>query len=912
MSLAEPGVSGMRLTKILPSMFHRRLLLLLGACMAAFGGLAAQLVHLTAAEGDGLLRTAEAKLVRQRWTPTSRGKILDRKDRVLAQDRPSFAAKVKYDVIAGSGGSSTWARLAAAAAARRRNTPAWEKLDDAAREELIGRYQAIYDTHVESMWASLAEACAVQPEDLRARRDAVIKDVERQKRYFVAQGVEKEYRKQLKLMWKEPSGGDESPEGAARLAEIEARVESVSRNYLDPDARAARESDGLHVLGPPADNAFLDRVEAKYRHQQIAEEGRLYKNLRSRLSDHGDGADAHSLATSLTDAQGFKLLRLAEEEVELDVSAADLRASAAGRDRVQPTETVELMPGLVVADSGDRAYPFDLYTVTLDRGTFPGPLRTEVPLEVTVNGVACHLIGRLRSEVHKEDPEHRSKRIAEDPDFALRVQAPDRDGGPSTDRGSYQAGDVLGDSGVEGSCEDDLRGLRGLSTLHVDTGKSEGLPPEPGRDVRLTIDAVLEARVQAAMSPEAGLAVVQPWQGSQGNDETVAPMPPGTPLNGAAVVIDCASGEILALVSTPGFTRQQLRDDPGVLFNDEVNYPLINKAISRPYPPGSIAKAMVLCGAVAHGDYAIGERIACTGHLFPNKKDSFRCWVYREHYGFATHSARLGHDPDAAEALMVSCNIFYFTLGRRLGSEGIFDTYMKFGLGDRWNLGVGSEYPGKLGSTNPDPKGAAYLPQAVSLDEATMMGIGQGPVAWTPLHAADAYATLARGGVRIQPHLIIDPSRPPKRTETGFDPRAISVALEGLRRSVNEHDGTGNHLLFDQRSEPIFNAPGVDVWGKTGTAQTSPTVVDPDGPEGPEPKRVVRDGDHSWFVVLVGPKGGSPKYSIAVMMEYAGSGGKVSGPIVNQIIHALVAEGYLPGGERAESRDQKAGGARGS
>jgi penicillin-binding protein 2 len=336
------------------------------------------------------------------------------------------------------------------------------------------------------------------------------------------------------------------------------------------------------------------------------------------------------------------------------------------------------------------------------------------------------------------------------------------------------------------------------------------------------------------------------------------------------------------------------------LSHDQVNFPLINKVIARPYPPGSIAKAMILCGAVAHGDYTIGERIACTGHLFPNNKEQFRCWVYREHYGFATHSARLGHDPDAAEALMVSCNIFYFTLGRRLGSEGIIDTYMRFGLGEHWNLGVGDEYPGQLGSDPYPKKGGPYVPRPVELNEATMMGIGQGPVSWTPLHAADAYATLARGGVRVEPHLIDDPSRPPQRTETGFEPRAIAVAMEGLRRSVNEHDGTGNHLLIDQKSEPTFNAPGVDVWGKTGTAQTSPTWIDPDGPDGPMPREIARDGDHSWFVVLVGPKGRSPKYSIAVMMEYAGSGGKVSGPIVNQIIHALVAEGYLPDGGRAQ------------
>jgi cell division protein FtsI/penicillin-binding protein 2 len=153
--------------------------------------------------------------------------------------------------------------------------------------------------------------------------------------------------------------------------------------------------------------------------------------------------------------------------------------------------------------------------------------------------------------------------------------------------------------------------------------------------------------------------------------------------------------------------------------------------------------------------------------------------------------------------------------------------------------------------------------------------------------------------------------------ETGLDTAAIGDALEGLRGSVNDPRGTGHHLTFEvmgaggpeQAREPIFNARGVSVWGKTGTADAPALVADPDG-EGPEAPRVLRDGDHSWFVVLAGPEGGRPLYSIAVMMEYAGSGGKVSGPIANQVVHALVAEGYLPGGgaSTADGADRGRGG----
>ena len=92
------------------------------------------------------------------------------------------------------------------------------------------------------------------------------------------------------------------------------------------------------------------------------------------------------------------------------------------------------------------------------------------------------------------------------------------------------------------------------------------------------------------------------------------------------------------------------------------------------------------------------------------------------------------------------------------------------------------------------------------------------------------------------------------------------------------------------RKEPIFNVEGVKVWGKTGTATAPGLVVDHDG-MGPEKGELVLAGDHSWFVVLAGRD--RPRYVISVVTEYAGSGGKVSGPICNEIIRALVEEGAL-------------------
>ena len=406
------------------------------------------------------------------------------------------------------------------------------------------------------------------------------------------------------------------------------------------------------------------------------------------------------------------------------------------------------------------------------------------------------------------------------------------------------------------------------------------LPASVGGTVPLTIDAMLQARVQAVMSPAAGLAVVQDWQGTP--TET---MPIGTPLAGAAVVLEIDTGDILAMVSMPEVSRRVIKENPEQIFDDKINVPFLNRAIAKPYPPGSIVKPLILTGAAQRGNFLEGQTIDCTGHLLPNDPTMLRCWIFKRFE--QTHNQQLGHPLSASEGIKVSCNIFFYTLGRRLGPEAISDVFREFGVTQSWNLGIGPEYPGSL---------QVYgTKRGLTMGEAIQMGIGQGPVTWTPLHAADAYATLARSGVRVTPRILADAPRG-RPVEIGLPSWAVQEAMEGLAGSVGDDLGTGNHITIDGVHDPIFNIPGVRVLGKTGTAAAPDlkfgTSADDDG-IGPGPNDVVRSGDHSWFVVLVGKPNERPKYVISVVMEYAGSGGKVSGPIVNQIIQALKDEGYL-------------------
>ncbi len=859
-------------------MFNRRLTLLMGLTVLAMAALVAQLSRLTVAQGAVHRREAEAKLVAKEWTPAGgagRGRILDRKGRVLAQDRPSFDVMVDYKGLAGTGPDRPvgWVMRHAGAAARKDYKDRWTKASAEERARIMDPYIAAYQGHLDRMWREVGRATGLNEERLEKARGEIVKRVAAKAEAHYAMSLHKEMDSRL------------------------IRGEEISED-------------------------FEDDVEDRLR-RPIHEE-----------------QSWHVLLANVADDAGFELIRLTGERV--DVQVPD------GKGGVRLDEGVPLMPVLTVVPSGDREYPYDSMSVDVDLSTLPDPVKGTGKKTIAVDGVAYHVLGRMKDKAQKEDNDRRELRafgkrnkgtkeyeIKPDQEFAERVlmKARGERDEDRQDRGEYHDDDQAGLSGIEASQEDVLRGLRGLRTERRDTGETMTVPPERGRDVQLTLDIMLQARVQAAMSPALGLAVAQEWHGKE--NPTV---PVGSVLDGAAVVMEVDTGDILAMVSTPTMSREALREHPEYIFGDPMNeqldVPWIDRAIARPYPPGSIAKAMILNGAVKFGKFNLDSTIDCTGHLFPDKPNMFRCWIYKSHGGL-THTQTLGHTLSAPEALMVSCNIFFFTLGQKLGVQGVVNTYRMFGLGEPMDIGLdrpgqpGAVFTGYLGFTKnaagKEVPCSAVSPGTIGIQDAIQMGIGQGPVAWTPLHAANAYCTLARRGVKMPPRLVNEPSSV-ETQDIGLDSRAVKEALHGLWLSANDmQHGTGAYLTINGRTTSHWNAgKDVMVWGKTGTA-AAPTVMvretmkDKDGKEVPNPlwekgveagviaaaskepdfklpkgTRALRWGDHSWFVVLVGPKAeGRPKYAIAVMMEYAGSGGKVSGPIVNQIIHALVTEGYL-------------------
>jgi len=744
--------------RLIPSMFHRRLLLIGVVALAGAVLLALQTYRLTIVQGGGFLELAERRLVEERWTPTVRGRIIDRKGRILASDAPGFDVHIDYSVLSGQ-----WAYNTASREVARSFGDEWDALAPERRVRAIEAAASEKLKLTAQLWSELAAALEIDLPTIERRRSEILAYVQRT-------SVSVNMRR-LKSMRKE-------------LERERGRV-GVDLSLADVSI-PIREEHSPHPIARGID-------------EQTA---RAVGNLSDRF------------------------------------------------------------PGLHVLPSGVREYAYQRVRVQIPTASLPRPLREQSPqtIEVEMEGPLTHIVGWMR-KVFAEDTQRRP-RI--DPDTG------------KVDPGHYQPGDRIGRTGIEQSQEYRLRGQRGRVIRHLDTGTDDTELPLAGNDVQITIDAALQARIAAIMDPAVGLAKVQPWHTRPGQVHSLAL---GTPLYGAATVIEIESGEILAMVSTPSFDLERLREDADSVWQDPVTQRGVNKAVSKPYPPGSIVKPLILVAAVSEGTHDLATAIECTGHLLPFNKTVLRCWIYKQSGN--THHDVFSSPLVARQAIAVSCNIFFYTLARQLGVERLVAWYEHFGIGEAFDLGIGSEYRGVAG--------VDFAGNRAGIGEATLMGIGQGPVAWTPLHAADAYATLVRGGLRIKPRIVDDQS--PVVRDLGISSSAVAEVLGGLRDAVtNPEYGSAYEFRYpDGTRERMFDIQGIAFFGKTGTAQAPDITEETETGE----KVVIRSGDHSWFVILAGPEGKRPLYAVSVVMEYAGSGGRVSGPIANQIVRALVAEGYL-------------------
>ncbi len=353
--------------------------------------------------------------------------------------------------------------------------------------------------------------------------------------------------------------------------------------------------------------------------------------------------------------------------------------------------------------------------------------------------------------------------------------------------GRYRADETRGATGVEYSSETLLRGRRGRMTLDRDGNvvTSEMIEAENGSDVSLTINANLQRRLYRLLG-----ATVDQVPESGG---------------GAIVVMDVPSREVLALVSYPSYDPNRFDEWYATLRDDTVGLPLRFRAVSNRYSPGSIIKPFVCLTGLTSGVIDLNSRETCTGYLFEDHRDRWRCW---QMHG---SSRRKAHgDVDVVEALTGSCNIFMYRLGEHLGVDGMTSAFDMIGIGRSSGIGFREESYGinPTSSWLATNKGLRTTPGL-----ARLYAIGQGELSMTPIQVASLMATYASGTYR-DATLVGAAEQKPAWTLPG-DRESWQAIRSGMYGVVNDPDGTAYkyaHFVNDRYA----------LVGKTGSATAYP------------------------------------------------------------------------------------------
>jgi penicillin-binding protein 2 len=412
----------------------------------------------------------------------------------------------------------------------------------------------------------------------------------------------------------------------------------------------------------------------------------------------------------------------------------------------------------------------------------------------------------------------------------------------------YLSGDITGKYGIEKVLDSYVRGRRGNELVEVNAFgkviKNLGrIDPVSGSNIVLTIDVQLQ---KAAWEAFGGLA-------------------------GAAVAMDPRDGSILAMVSLPSFDPNLFnsgiaRDEWDKLQNNPLN-PLSNRAISGQYPPGSTYKMIVAAAALEEGIIAPDTKIFCNGS-FELGNRSYHCWKKHGHWSVNLH-----------RALVESCDVYFYTVGKMLGVDKIARYAKLFGLGEPTGIELAHERKGLVPTKEWK---LARMKEPWQLGETISISIGQGFNLTTPLQLVQAYSTLANGGTRWRPHLVrrIELSDgsvekeylPEKKGELKLSQQTMAVLGSALWGVVNEPGGTG----------AAARRPQTDVCGKSGTSQV---IGLPQNDKARQAKKIAAfHKDHALFVCYAPMK--SPEIAIAVIAENAGGGGAVAAPIARKILNA--------------------------
>lgn len=405
----------------------------------------------------------------------------------------------------------------------------------------------------------------------------------------------------------------------------------------------------------------------------------------------------------------------------------------------------------------------------------------------------------------------------------------------------------IGKNGIEQTYNARLVGKAGSKHIEVNAGGSPVRElarhePTAGETLPLTIDSRLQEFCVARIGEESG----------------------------GIVVMDVDNGEVLALVSMPAFDPNEFSKGITSKYWKELNAnkksPLLNKAIAGQYPPGSTFKMMTGLAGLHSGKFNANSTVYCNGTFYLGNHP-FSCWKTEGH-GIM----------NCASAIEQSCDVYFYTVAREVGIEGVSAMAKEFGLGAKSGLGLRGEQSGIV--PNPEWKmKTRKLPW--NPGETINSAIGQGDTLTTPIQLATMTARLVNGGKKIKPSLIVGKPAP----DEGFIDVAdehMAIILDGMDRVINGARGTAHASAFKD-THYTFG-------GKTGTSQVRKLLV-----HGQNQNLIPWEfRHHAWFVGYAPVA--KPRYCCSVIIEHGGGGASAAAPVARDVLRKTL-ELFMPESE---------------
>jgi penicillin-binding protein 2 len=438
------------------------------------------------------------------------------------------------------------------------------------------------------------------------------------------------------------------------------------------------------------------------------------------------------------------------------------------------------------------------------------------------------------------------------------------------DSAEYAGTSLIGKLGVEGAYEQQLHGKPGFRELEVNAAgrpvdkqggyasKLNTRPPVAGVDLILGMDVRVQRVAEEALAGK----------------------------RGSVVALDPKTGDIIALASTPGFdpndfVRGLSVAQYGALSNN-IDVPLLNRALRGAYPPGSTVKPLYALAAQKYGVISPQQTMYCPGFFtLPGSSNKYR-------------DDEVHHDVDMRTAISRSCDVYFYRVAEKMGIDHMHEFMSAFGYGELTGIDIPGEKPGLYAS--PEWKRRVFKRKADQVwfpGETISMGIGQGPITVTPLQQAHFAGEIAERGQIVAIPRLVAATRAPgsaavvQRTPTFSKPVGIatdeqwSVVFDGMEGAVSP-SGTAH----------VAGAGAKYKWaGKTGTAQVV-TVKQTESTKHKDADE--RKREHAWFIAFA--PADDPKIAISVLVENAGFGATAAAPIARKVLdsYLLAEDGSFP------------------